>query len=292
VILELSPLKSDALRQRLPEFVPEVRLRDKFSLSALQKAPLSPKAVIVNFCELMQIGRIRSHIALLRRVLGGVRPLIFSAVGRDHLLDELDMRQYHKAAVELGADWVISPDDYVYQADSGYSFYQNAHFSRALGRALALTRLGRDKYRVVGLAIGSSFYQLREFVRALAEQGIDTFAYPCGDLLKRARNPKSELIQISEFVHYLQGLRYRCLLLGINSPRLVRQLKPDMWASGAWSFDASRGVYYSSDGTPVRGRELRCGHKECAATDLSSVERMTLHNLIARARLSWNEGGP
>jgi hypothetical protein len=239
----------------------------------------------------MQIGKIRSHIALLRRALGGARPLILSAVGRDHLLDELDMRQYHRAAVELGADWVISPDDYVYEADSGYSFYQNAHFSRALRRALALTRLGRDKYRVVGLAIGSSFYQLREFVRTLAEQGTYVFAYPCGDLLKWARNPKSELNQISEFVRYLQGLRYPCLLLGINSTRLVRQLKPDMWASAAWSFDASRGVYYSSDGASVRGREFQCSHKECAATNLFSVERMALHNLIVKARLSGDERG-
>jgi len=239
----------------------------------------------------MQMGRIHSRIAVLRCALGGVSPLVISAVGRDALLDELDVKQYHNAAVQLSADWVISPDDYVYQADGRYSFYQNAHFTRALRRTLALTRFARGNYRVLALAVGSSTYQLREFVRTAAEQAIDTFAYPCGDLLKRARNPKSILNEISEFVLYAKDSGYRSLLLGIDSPRLVRQLRPDMWASAGWSFDASHGLYYSNDGRPVRGREPRCNHQDCASTSLSPVERLALHNLIAIANLPWNERG-
>ncbi len=280
------------MSQRSPEFIAELRLRDKFSLSAFQQAPLQPKAVIVNFCELMQIGKLHSRIAMLRHALNGVSPLILSAVGRDYILDELDVRLYHKAAIELGADWVISPDDYVYQADSRYSFYQNAHFSRALRRTLGLIKFARGKYRVVGLAIGSDFSQLQDFVRTVAEQGVNTFAYPCGDLLKRMKNPKNTLIQIAEFVMYARDSNYRTLLLGIDSPRLVRQLSPDMWASAGWSFDASHGLHYSSDGEPVRGRMFRCSHKSCAAADLSGDERLTLHNLIVEANLRWNGRRP
>ncbi len=280
------------MSEPLPQFIPELRLRDKFSLSAFQKATLQPKAIIVNFCELMRIGKLPSRIAMLRRALSGVSPLILSAVGRDDLLDELDVRLYHKAAIELGADWVISPDDYVYQADSGYSFYQNAHFSRALRRTLALTRFARGKYRVVGLVIGSDFYQLQEFVRTVAERGVNTFAYPCGDLLKRVKNPKNTLNQIAEFVQCVKDSTHRTLLLGIDSPRLVRQLRPNMWASAGWSFDASHGLHYSNDGRPVRGRIFRCTHKDCTAADLSPEERLTLHNLIVEANLPWNERRP
>lgn len=285
----MSSLKSYAVSERPPEFIAELRLRDKFSLSAFQKAPMQPKAAIVNFCELMQIGKLHSRIAMLRRALKGVSPLILSAVGRDDLLDELDVRLYHKTALELGADWVISPDDYVYQADSEYPFYQNAHFSRALRRTFALVKFARRKYRVVGLAIGSDFSQLQEFVRTVAELDVNTFAYPCGDLLKRAKNPRNTINGIAEFVQFLKESNYRTLLLGVHSPRILRRLRPNMWASAGWSFDATRGLHYSSDGRPVRGRIFRCTHKNCAAVDLSPNERLTLHNLIVELNLPWNE---
>ncbi len=286
----MSPLRSSVISpHHLPEFIPELRLRDKYCLSAFRKATVSPKPVIVNFCELMQMGKIPARAAALKHALGGVSPLIISAVGRDELLDKFDVRQYHKTAVELGADWVISPDDYVYETDSGYSFYQNAHFSRALRRTLALTRLASGKSRVVGLVIGSNSYQLREFVRVVGEQGIDTFAYPCGDLLKRPMNLRRVINQISELVLYLKDSGYRSLLLGIDSPRQLRRLRPDMWASSGWSFDALHGLCYSSDGRTVRGEEPRCRHKECASPHLSPVERLTLHNLIVRANFPWKE---
>jgi hypothetical protein len=277
--------------QHPTQFIPELRLRDKFSLSAFQKAPLSSRGVIVNFCELMQIGKAHLRIEMLRRALKGANPVILSAVGRDELLDELDVRQYHKAAVKLGAHWVISPDDYIYQADNGYSFFQTSHFSRALRRTFDLIKFARGEYRVVGLAIGSSVRQLQTFVRVVAELGVNTFAYPCGDLLKGARNPKSILNQIAEFVLYLRDSKYRSLLVGIDSLRLVNKLRPDMWASAKWSFDASHGLYYSKDGRPVRGKEFRCGHRDCAGANLSPAERMTLHNLIVKANPVLNERG-
>lgn len=271
------------------QFIPELRLRDRFSLSAFEMAPLQPKAVIVNFCELMQIGRLEEHLALLKGALRGVSPVILSAVGRDDILDELNVRLYHKAAVKLQADGVISPDDYVYEADGGYSFYQNAHFSRALSRTHALTRFGKGKYQVIGLAIGSNLFQLQEFVHAVAEQGVDTFAYPCGDILKGMKNAKHTLQEIAAFVRYLKDSHYRSMLLGIDSPPLLRRFRPNVWSSSGWSYDAAHGLHYSYDGKPVRGRAFRCMHKPCANAVLFPDERSTLHNLMVEANLFGSE---
>jgi hypothetical protein len=282
-------LKSRGEDRPPPDFVPELRLRDRFSLSAFGKAPLQPKPVIVNFCELMQLGKVDLHVAMLRRTLVGASPLILSAVGRDDLLDELDMRLYHKTAIKLRADWVVSPDDYVYEADYGYSFYQNVHFSRALRRTLALVRLARGNYRVVGLAIGSSLFQLQDFVRTTRELGVSTFAYPCGDMLKGMKNAKRTLHEIAAFVQYLKDSSLHSMLLGIDSPRLVRRFRPEIWSSAAWSFDAAHGLHYSSDGKPVRGRIFRCTHKSCATAALSLDERLALHNLLTEANLFGNE---
>ena len=108
------------------------------------------------------------RIHALRRQLGDLDALILMAVGRDELLDRLRVDEYHRMAIRMDANIVVSPDDYIYDSDGKYPFYQDSHFSRAITRALELVQLGRGHYDLVGLAVGSDQGQLREFVTVMS----------------------------------------------------------------------------------------------------------------------------
>nr|MDO8098896.1 hypothetical protein [Candidatus Njordarchaeota archaeon] len=265
---------------RVP-FIPELRLADRVALPAWKKAPLSPKMVIVNYCELMKRGILCGpRLRGLARKLKDADALILSAVGRDELLDKLTTEQYHETAVQLGAKWVISPDDYVYDSDCKYPFYQDAHFSRAIERALRLLKLARGHYNVIGLAIGSCIFQLNELVATLEEHGVEEFALPCGDLLKQVGNRKRVIGDILAFVNHLKSLKLRSLLLGVDSPQVIALVKPDSFASSAWSFDAARGYSYTPEGKRVKG-SVKCQHTICTSSEVKGVELPGVHNILA-----------
>ena len=263
-------------------FIPELRLGDKIALSAWKIAPLLHKSVIVNFCDLTARRLLQSSpLRRLERELKESEATIISTVGSDDLLDELVVTRIHDTALKLGADWVITPDDYVYDSDIRYPFYQDSHFSRALRRAIQLVTMARGQYGVIGLAIGSSTDQLQEFVRTLEEYGINDFAFACGDLLKQGKNPKRTIIEISNFVNHLRASKHSSLLLGIDSPRYLRLLAPDSWASSSWSIDAAHQRYYANDGTKRKGRGVVCSHDFCKSGQVKGMELLGVHNLLA-----------
>jgi len=267
-------------------FIPELRLGDKVALSAWKKAPLKHKPVIVNFCDLMTRRLLRnSSLRTLKRELKDSESLILSAVGADELLDELAVERIHDTALRLDADWVISPDDYIYEADTDYPFYQDSHFSRSIGRAIRLITMARDQYGITGLAIGSCSDQLQAFVKTLEDYGIKDFAYACGDLFKQGKNPRRTILEIREFVNYLRSFNHSSLLLGIDSPKNLRLLTPDGWACSAWSIEASHRRYYANDGTKRKGLRVVCHHDWCNSRRSKGIELLAVHNLLAQESL-------
>jgi len=263
-------------------FIPELRLGDRVALIAWKKAPLSPKAVIVNFCDLTMRAALRgSRIRKLKRELRESETLILSTVGPDELLDHLSIERLHDTALRLDVDWVITPDDYVYEADGRYPFYQDSHFSRSILRALQLLRMAKGHYGIIGLAIGSSLNQLQEFVTTMEEYEVNNFAFACGDVLKQGRRFKRTTLEIGGFIKSLKASKHNSLLLGIDSPHLLRILDPDNWASSAWSIDASHWRYYARDGTRRKGYRIVCDHDVCRSGELKGMELFGVHNLLA-----------
>ena len=267
-------------------FVPELRLGDRVALNAWKKVPLSAKAVIVNFCDLTTRGTFRrSRLPKLKRELAEAKTLVVSCIGPDELLDHISVEKLHETAIRLDADWVVTPDDYVYEADGGYPFYQDSHFSRSILRALQLFRMSRGRYGIIALAIGSSPSQLQEFVTTMEEQGINDFAFACGDLLKQGGNLKRTTREIRGFIDNLKAAKHSCLLLGIDSPRFLRMLAPDSWTSSAWSIDASHWRYYAKDGTPRKSKRIACDHDICKSGETAGMELFAVHNLLANREL-------
>ena len=266
-------------------FIPEIRLGDRVAISAWKRAPVSPRTAAINFCQPMVRHLDQDRIHALRRQLGDLDALILMAVGRDELLDRLTVDEYHRMAIQMNANIVVSPDDYIYDSDGKYPFYQDSHFSRAITRALELVQLGRGHYDLVGLAVGSDQSQLREFVTVMGEQGVSDFAFACGDLLKQGRNRRKTLNEIESFVDYLRRHGHVSMLLGIDSSRFIKRLRPDYYSSSQWSIDASHGRYYARDGSPRKGSSIGCNHSICNSGELSGTERLAVHNILMKHEL-------
>jgi hypothetical protein len=223
-----------------------------------------------------------SRIRGLRRRLGDIDCLVFSAVGRDDLLDALSVEDYHRVAIRLGADYVITPDDYIYEVDGAYPYYQDAHFSRTILRGFKLAELGEGHYSLIGLAKGVDYEQVTEFVNVMDDLGVTDFAFECGDLLKQSKNhQKREIRTIAYFVDYVRSLKHRVLLLGVNSLNVLSRVPcPDGYSSSAWSIDALHGSWYTENGRALRGRMRRCKHTICSSGKIRGTQEVAVHNLL------------
>lgn len=263
-------------------FIPEIRLADEIAIPAWRNASSQYRVMMLNYCEMMERRILSdSRIRALRRRLGDIDCLVFSAVGRDDLLDRLNIENYHRVATELGADYVITPDEYIYEVDEAYSYYQDTHFSRMILRGLKLAELGEGHYRLIGLAKGVDYEQLAEYVDVMDDLGVTDFAFECGDLLKQSTNhQKREIRTIAHFVDYVRRLKRRVLLLGVNSSNVLSRLpRPDGYSSGAWSIDALHRSWYTESGRTLRVRMPNWKHPICNSGKISSIQ-VAVHNLL------------
>lgn len=238
---------SDSMRARV-NFIPEIRLRDKYALEAWTEAPLKPKCAIINYFQIPKKDRNPSALKTLRERLGNCDLLFLDAVDRDPLLDELDVEDYDKTARGLEVDAVITPDEYLYDVDIGHAAH-DAHFSRGIRRAIDIVDLSKGCYSVVGLAVASDLIQFQEFVTALREERITHVALAIGDLLKRGPDRRHVLYELRRYLSYLDDSHLCSLLLGVSSHKIVRALAPDYWSNSEWSFEAIYGCARSADGT-------------------------------------------
>jgi hypothetical protein len=173
----------------------------------------------------------------LRERLDPCDLLILDAVDRDPLLDELDVEDFHQTAVNLEADAVISPDEYLYDADMGHPAHY-AHFSRAIRRTIDLVDQSEGKFSIIGLVTASNWIQFSEYVTAVRNEGVTRFAFALGDLLKRGPNVRHVLYELRKYLRFLNDSQLYSLLLGVSSHKIVRDLRPNYWSNSEWSFEA------------------------------------------------------
>jgi len=222
-------------------FIPELRFRDRqISIKAWQSCTASPRVVIINYYDLKSVG-LQKRPTKVRNSLGKDDVIILSCVGKDNDIDRLSVEDYFETALNLGAEALITPDDYIYKIDSPHPAYQTHHFRRALERSEALLELAKDEFSVIGLVIGANENQISLFADRLKERGVTDFACACGDMLKRGKRRES-LADIALFIKYCtNGWK---LLLGVESRRVLLKLKPDAFSSSAWSISAAHNRIY------------------------------------------------
>jgi hypothetical protein len=273
-------------------FIPEIRLADRVALPAWQKAILPQRSAMINFCEMMERGFLKdSRLRYLRRKLGDIDALVLCAVGRDQLLDELDPDKYHETALRLHVDWLITPDDYIYDVDHAYPYYQFSHFSRTIRRLTRLFSLAQNHYGVIGLAKGVNMRQLQEYVAVTSEVGVRHFALHCGDSLKHVKERPAVVQEIGGFIRLVKDLGFSVHLLGVDSPRILSRLpRPDSYSSSAWSIDAHHRRSYTQDGRLVRNRMVTCNHSMCKSRHVIGLERFAIHNLLVNCA-QWQVSG-
>jgi hypothetical protein len=174
---------------------------------------------------------------LLRERLGHCDLLILDAVDEDPLLDKLDVGDYHRVALNLEVDAVITPDEYLYDADLGRPAHY-FHYSRAISRAIDLVDKSKGCYSLIGLVTASDWLQFSECITAMRNESVTRFAFALGDLLKRGPDRKHVLYELRKYLNFLKDSHLASLLLGVSSHKIVRDLCPDYWSNSEWSFEA------------------------------------------------------
>lgn len=198
--------------------------------------------MILNYLDLKKSGFL-GDFASLKKHFRKDSIIILSCVGEDRLLDKMRIENYCRTAIALGAQAVISPDDYIYEVDHSYHTYQDHHFRRVLERTETLIEKAKDRFSIIGLVVWTNRYHIELYVKRLREHGVDDFAYACGDVLKRV-SPEIGLSYVRRFMkHCIGGWK---LLLGVDSREILLKLKPCAFSSSGWSFDATRGKVYDN----------------------------------------------
>ena len=212
----------------LTGFIPEMRLDNKIALEAFRRHVAYPKVAVLNYLHLpacMSASSIRSKLGLLDA-------LVLSCVGPDRALDRLSIERYDAAARTIGADAVVSPDDYIYACDDAHEVFQGMNLIRARKRALALLDMRRRPYSVIGLVAGRNKEQIRGSLEFLRDHGMRDCAFPCGDYLKGGR--RADLI--APFVRQASDLRMWGLLLGVGWTDLLPRLGPPCFSNSEVCF--------------------------------------------------------
>ena len=216
----------------LAGFIPEMRLDNDIALEAFRRCDAIPKIAILNYLHL-PANLSRPNLALrIRSRLGRLDVLVLTCVGLDRSLDRLPIRRYDAAARAIGADAVVSPDDYIYSCDDPFGVFQGGNLMRARKRALDLLDMPGRPYSVIGLASGRNTEQIRGSLRFLRGHGVLDCAFPCGDRLKGGRRTAL----IASFVREARDLRMWGLLLGAAWPDLVRKLGPPCFSNSEVCF--------------------------------------------------------
>lgn len=234
---QLSPSASgitafDAAPWHQTRFIPELRTSNRTALEAFRRYEASPKVAILNYCDLPKNLSDLGRAARLRSMLGHVDALLLVCVGRDRKLDGLSIQHYDAVARLIGADAVVSPDDYIYECDGAHSMFQAGRLMRARKRALDLLGMPQRPYSVIGSAPGRDGAEIGGSLRFLLDRGIRDCAFPCGDHLKGGRYEAL----VKSFVRQARGLHMWSLLLGISWPDLLRRLAPSCFSNSEASF--------------------------------------------------------
>lgn len=216
------------------KFIPEVRFDNPNTSRSFMLYQSKLKVAMVNYVDIKR-RRIRGDgIKKIRKELGEPDALILSGVGEDMYLDSISIEDYHKTALEIGANAVTTIDDYVYSVDDENSNFQLHNLCRLRSRARTLTELAGTNYSIIGLVVGKNQEGIKSYIDFLAECGITDFAYPCGDLFK---NNNLQLELVRSFLDTTKGLGYWRMLLGTNS-KVLSKLNFNCHSSNHWSFDA------------------------------------------------------
>ena len=234
---QLSPSASgipafDAAPWHQTRFIPELRSSNRTALEAFRRYEASPKVAILNYCDLPKNLSDPGRAARLRSMLGHVGALLLVCVGRDRKLDGLSIQHYDYVARLIGADAVVSPDDYIYECDSAHSMFQAGHLMRARKRALDLLGMPQRPYSVIGSAPGRDGAEIGGSLQFLLDHGVRDCAFPCGDHLKGGRYK----VLAQSFVRRARGMRMWSLLLGVSWPDLLRSLAPSCFSNSEASF--------------------------------------------------------
>jgi hypothetical protein len=139
--------------------------------------------------------------------------------------------------LHLSAHAVITPDEYLYDADMGHPAHY-AHFSRSISRAIDLVDKSKDCYSIIGLVAASDPMQFSEYIDAMRNEGVIRFAFALGDLLKGGPDRRHVLYELRKYLNSLKRSHFSSLLLGVSSHRIVRDLRPDYWSNSEWSYEA------------------------------------------------------
>ena len=213
-------------------FIPEMCLYNRTALEAFRRHNATPKVALLNYFHLPAQQSGQDLGRRIRSRLGRVDALLLSCVGPDRSLDRLSIRRYDETARAIGADAVVSPDDYIYACDDAYRAFQAGNLARARKRTLDLLDMPRRPYSVIGLAAGSSEKQIRGTLEFLRDNSVHECAFPCGDHLKGGR--RTALIK--SFARQARELQMRSLLLGASCPSLLLQLNPSQFSNSEVCF--------------------------------------------------------
>ncbi|MEM3065303.1 MAG: hypothetical protein QW177_08015 [Candidatus Nitrosotenuis sp.] len=286
--MEVNQHKLEAIRPKIwhrTKFIPEIRFGNKKIIEAFRLFEPKHKSVIVNYFDLKNRGYFEPKKAKnLREELGFPDAVILSSVGTDRSLDKLSVDEYHKAALMIKADAVTTIDDYIYLIDNEYPQFQLRNFVRAKSRTRKLLELSNGSYTVFGLVIGKDTNQIQDYMKFLANCGINDFVFPCGDLLK---NNSPDLKLIKTFLALAKDLGRWNLLLGINSIKILSKLEFDCYSTNQWYFDAVHNRVYKNQKI-VDARKINIDSKYLS-TDTDTT--LSLHNLNECHSFSMNFGG-
>ena len=228
---------TDAKPWHLTRFIPELRRLNRTSLEAFRRYKASPKVAILNYYDFPQKVPDPAWTLKLRSKIGCVDALLLDCVGRDRKLDRLSIRHYDKVARAIGADAVLSPDDYIYNCDSACAIFQAGNLIRSRRRALLLHDMPQRRYSVIGVVAGKDAEEIGASLRFLLDHGIHDCAFPCGDYLKGGR--RTALAE--SFVRQAQELRMWSLLLGAAWPAFLLRLNPSCFSNSKAFFGPAYG---------------------------------------------------
>ncbi|MBI1829722.1 MAG: hypothetical protein HY222_00700 [Thaumarchaeota archaeon] len=277
-IISNSRFLAKSLPWRQSTFIPEIRFHNPKILEAFREFDVSPKVATVNYHDLKKYGFLSdSKLKRLNELIGPVDALILNSIGKDRLLDQITVEEYHNTVSTVGAKAAFTIDDYIYAHDNSYPNFQMGNFGRSMNRAQQLMDLAQNDYSIIGLVFGKDKNWMRIHVDFLTSLGIHDFAFSSGDLWKN--RTKYQIKQIENFLTITKDIGCWNMLVGFDTKRELFKYRPDSFSSIQWIFDGSTYMITKND------KHYRAKHKSFRLHDESYALKdrrlqLALHNLI------------